>query len=452
MPISGSEIVKMLPGKKPCKDCGFPTCFAFAMKLATGGTTVEKCPYLSSEVKVKLEDLLAPAIKLVTVGTGDNKVQVGNEEVIYRHEKTYVHPPGIAILISDKESDAKADEKIKKLKGLEFPWVGLTLKAELLALQFESGDKNKFLALVKKASATNLGMILISQDLDTLFAARDICADKKPLLYPITKENIDQAIPKVKAKPTPLGVRGASIEELIPLTIKLKEAGVDEVVLDPGSKNLMEAIRDQTFIRRAALKQGFRPLGYPTITFPCFIAKDGLKESLAASVFIIKFASIIVLSDFDQYSLLPLLVQRLNIYTDPRFPMAVEEKYYEVGEPDENAPVLITSNWALTYFIVSSAIEATKVPSFLVVKDTEGLGVLTGWAAGKFSGDSVGAMVKKSGIENKVKNKKIVLPGRVARIKGELEDALPGWEVVVGPREAAGIGAFLPEYVKTLRK
>jgi acetyl-CoA decarbonylase/synthase complex subunit gamma len=452
MPISGSEIVKMLPGKKPCKDCGFPTCFAFAMKLATGGTTVEKCPYLSSEVKVKLEDLLAPAIKLVTVGTGDNKVQVGNEEVIYRHEKSYVHPPGIAILISDKESDAKVDEKIKKLKGLEFPWVGLTLKAELLALQFESGDKNKFLALVKKASATNLGMILISQDLDTLFAARDISADKKPLLYPITKENIDQVIPKVKAKPTPLGVRGASIEELIPLTIKLKEAGVDEVVLDPGSKNLMEAIRDQTFIRRAALKQGFRPLGYPTITFPCFIAKDGLKESLAASVFIIKFASIIVLSDFDQYSLLPLLVQRLNIYTDPRFPMAVEEKYYEVGEPDENAPVLITSNWALTYFIVSSAIEATKVPSFLVVKDTEGLGVLTGWAAGKFSGDSVGAMVKKSGIENKVKNKKIVLPGRVARIKGELEDALPGWEVVVGPREAAGIGAFLPEYVKTLRK
>ena len=452
MPISGSEIVKMLPGKKPCKDCGFPTCFAFAMKLATGGATVDKCPYLSSEVKVKLEDLLAPAIKLVTVGTGDNKVQVGNEEVIYRHEKTYVHPPGIAILISDKESDAKVDEKIKKLKGLEFPWVGLTLKAELLALQFESGDKNKFLALVKKASATNLGMILISQDLDTLFAARDICADKKPLLYPITKENIDQAIPKVKAKPTPLGVRGASIEELIPLTIKLKEAGVDEVVLDPGSKNLIEAIRDQTFIRRAALKQGFRPLGYPTITFPCFIAKDGLKESLAASVFIIKFASIIVLSDFDQYSLLPLLVQRLNIYTDPRFPMAVEEKYYEVGEPDENAPVLITSNWALTYFIVSSAIEATKVPSFLVVKDTEGLGVLTGWAAGKFSGDSVGAMVKKSGIENKIKNKKIVLPGRVARIKGELEDALPGWEVVVGPREAAGIGAFLPEYIKTLKK
>jgi acetyl-CoA decarbonylase/synthase complex subunit gamma len=453
MPISGSEIVKMLPGRKPCKDCGFPTCFAFAMKLATGGVTVDKCMYLTPEVKAKLEDLLAPAIKLVTIGTGDQKVQVGNEEVIYRHEKTYVHPPGIAILISDKESDAKVDEKIKKVKELQFPWVGLTLKAELLALQFESGDQNKFLSLVKKVNdSSNLGMILISKDLDTLFAARDICADKRPLLYPITKENIDQAIPKIKAKPTPVGVLGGGIEELVPLTIRLKEAGVDEAVLDPGSKNVMDAVRDQTFIRRAALKQGFRPLGYPTIAFPCFMAKDGLKEILTASAFLNKFAGLIVLSDFDQYSLLPLLVQRLNIYTDPRFPMAVEEKYYEIGEPDANAPVLITSNWALTYFIVFSAIEATKIPAYLLVKDTEGLGVLTGWAAGKFAGDQVGAMVKKSGIESKVKNKKIVLPGRVARIKGELEDALPGWEVVVGPREAAGIGAFLPEYVKTLKK
>jgi len=453
MPISGSEIVKMLPGKKPCKDCGFPTCFAFAMKLATGGAKVDKCIYLTAEVKAKLEDLLAPAIKLVTIGTGDNKVQIGNEEVIYRHEKTYVHPPGIAILISDKDSEAKVDEKIKKIKELQFPWVGLTLKADLIALQFESGDKNKFLALVKKVNdSSNLGMILISKDLDALFTARDICADKKPLLYPITKENIDQAIPKIKEKPTPVGVWGMSIEELIPLTTKLKEAGVDEAVLDPGSTNLIDGIRDQTFIRRAALKQGFRPLGYPTIAFPCFMAKDGLKEALTASVFVNKFAALIVLSDFDQYSLLPLLVERLNIYTDPRFPMAVEEKYYEIGTPDENAPVLITSNWALTYFIVSSAIEATKVPSFLCVKDAEGLGVLTGWAAGKFSGDSVGAMVKKSGIENRVKNKKIVIPGRVARIKGELEDALPGWEVVIGPREAAGIGAFLPEYTKSLRK
>ncbi len=453
MPIAGSEIVKMLPGKKPCKDCGFPTCFAFAMKLASGGATVDKCPYLSEEVKAKLLDLLAPPIKLVTIGSGENAVKIGNEEVIYRHEKTFVHSPGIALLISDKDDKAKIEEKIKKIKELQFPWVGVNLKANLLALYFASGDKNKFLALVKKVyDSTDLGMVLISEDMDALFAARDICADRHPLLYPITKENIDKAIPKIKANLTPVGLRGGSIEELIPLTSKLKDAGIEELSLDPGSKNLLEAIRDQTFIRRAALKQGFRPLGYPTVAFPCFMAKDGLKEMLVGSAFINKWASIIVFSDFDQYSLLPLLVQRLNIYTDPRFPMAVEQKYYEVGEPDESSPVLVTSNWALTYFLVSSAVEATKVPAYICVKDAEGLGVLTAWAAGKFSGDSVGAFIKKCGIGGKVKHRKLIIPGKVARIKGELEDALNlEWEVIVGPRETTGIAAFLPGFAKQLK-
>jgi len=453
MPIAGSEIVKMLPGKRPCKDCGFPTCFAFAMKLASGGTTVDKCPYLSEETKAKLLDLLAPPIKLVTIGSGENAVKIGNEEVIYRHEKTFVHSPGIALLISDKEDKAKIEEKIKKIKELQFPWVGVNLEANLLALCFESGDRDKFLALAKKVyDATDLGMVLISEDMDALFAARDICADKHPLVYPITKENVDEAIPKIKENPTPVGLRGGSVEELVPLTTKLKDAGIEELVLDPGSKNLLEAIRDQTFIRKAALKQGFKPLGYPTIGFPCFMTKDGLKEMLVGSAFINKWASIIVFSDFDQYSLLPLLVLRLNIYTDPRFPMAVEEKYYEVGEPDESSPVLVTSNWALTYFLVSSAVEATKVPAYICVKDSEGLGVLTAWAAGKFSGDSVGTFIKKCGIEDKVKHRKLVIPGKVARIKGELEDALNlKWEIIIGPRETTGIGAFLPGLAKQLK-
>ncbi|MFO7996876.1 MAG: acetyl-CoA decarbonylase/synthase complex subunit gamma [Dehalococcoidia bacterium] len=453
MPIAGSEIVKMLPGRKPCKDCGFPTCFAFAMKLASGGATVDKCPYLSEEVKAKLLDALAPPIKLVTIGSGENAVKIGNEEVIYRHEKTFVHSPGITLLISDKDDNAKVEEKIKKIKGLQFPWVGVNLKADLLALHFESGDKAKFLALVKKVyDATDVGMVLISEDTDVLFAARDICADRHPLLYPITKENIDEAIPKIKTNLTPVGIRAESVEGLVPLTAKLKDAGIEELVLDPGSKNLVEAVRDQTFVRRAALKQGFRPLGYPTIGFPCFMVKDGLKEMILGSAFVIKWASIIVFSDFDQYSLLPLLVQRLNIYTDPRFPMAVEEKYYEVGQPDESSPVLVTSNWALTYFLVSSAVEATKIPSYICVKDAEGLGVLTAWAAGKFSGDSVGTFIKKCGIGDRVKHRKIIIPGKVARIKGELEDALNlEWEVVIGPRETTGIATFLPGLAKQLK-
>lgn len=453
MPVSGTQIAKLLPGRKPCRDCGFPTCFAFAMKLASGGITLDKCPHLSPEVKAQLEEMLAPLMKLVTIGTGEAKLEVGNEEVVYRHEKTYVHPAGIALLISDKEDESSVEGKLRKMQELQFPWIGLNLKAELFALYFESGSQEKYLSLVKKVcDSTNLPLILMSEDLDTLFAARDLCAGHNPLLYPITKETLEAAIPRIKEKPTPIAIRAEDVAGLIPLTSRLKEEGLDQIVLDPGSKTLLEAIRDQTFIRRAAIRQEFRLLGYPTIAFPCFIAKDGLKEALAASALITKFTGIVVLSDFEPYSLFPLLVQRLNIYTDPRIPMAVESKVYEVGNPDENSPVLVTTNWALTYFLVSSQIEASKVPGWLVVTDSEGLGALTAWAAGKFNGEVIAKLVKSSGLAGKVKHRKLVIPGKVARIKGETEEALGfEWEAVVGPREAAAIPAFLPDFTKTLR-
>ncbi len=451
MPLKGTDIVKKLPdgGKKNCKECGFPTCFAFAMKLAAAGTTLDKCPYLTADVRAELEEALAPPIKLVTIGRGDAVLQIGNEEVIYRHEKTFIHPPGIGLLISDKEPESQIDSKLAKLKELQFPWVGRVLKADVLALQFESGDKSKFEALVKRACvAVDLPTVLISEDADVLLSGYQLCSDRRPLLYPVTRENIDKIISAVKAKPTPLAVRGNSVEDLIPLTTKLKEAGLEEIVLDPGSRNFRDAIRDQTLIRRAALKHNFKPLGYPTIGFPCFMTSDEVRQILLAAMFVIKYPGIIILSDFDQSSLLPLLVQRLNIYTDPRIPMSVEQKIYEIGEPTPDSPVLITSNWALTYFIVASEIESSKVPSWLLVKDTEGLGVLTGWAAGKFSGDSIGPFVKKSGIEGMVKHRRLVIPGKVARIKGELEEALPGWEIIVGPREASEIPAYLPSLVQ----
>ncbi|MCL0104707.1 acetyl-CoA decarbonylase/synthase complex subunit gamma [Dehalococcoidia bacterium] len=451
MPIKGTDVAKKLPQRKGCKDCGFPTCFAFAMKLASGGATVDKCPYLSEEIKAELEDALAPPIKLVTVGSGEGALKIGNEEVIYRHEKTFAHAPGIAVLISDKEDEGGVEDKIAKMKELQFERVGLILKADLFALKFESGEKAKYEALVKKVcDAGDAGIILISEDLGALFAARDICAGRNPLLYPITKDNLEQAIPLIKQSPTPVGVKAESVEALIPLTSRLKEEGIEELVLDPGSGNFLEVLRDQTLIRRAALKQNFRPLGYPTIVFPCFLAGDGLKEILTASMCVIKFAGIIVLSDLKKDSLLPLLVQRLNIYTDPRMPLAIEQGVYEVGQPKDEAPVLITSNWSLTYFLVSSATEESKVHAFVCVKDTEGLGVVTSWGAGKFSGDSVGAFIKKSGIEERVKHRKLVIPGKVARIRGELEEALPGWEIVVGPREAGELPGFLPALARSL--
>jgi len=455
MPLKGTDVVKKLPelGKKNCKECGFPTCFAFAMKLASGGTSLDKCPHLVPETKAELLDALAPAIKLVTIGTGENALQIGNEEVIYRHEKTFLHPTGIALLVSDNEPESAVAGKIKKIDDLKFERIGLTLRADLLALRHVSGDKSSFAALARKAhDGTKAALMLISEDVDALFAAWDACADRRPLLYPVTKENIDKVIPKLKEHPTPVGLRAGSIEELVPLTARLREEKLDDLVIDPGSQNLMEGIRDQTLIRRAAIKQNFRYLGYPTIAFPCFMAKDPTEETLMAAAFIVKYAAVVVLSDFDRHTLLPLLTQRLNIYTDPRMPLSVQEKVYEIGEPNPESPVLVTSNWALTYFIVSSEVEGSKVPSFLCVKDTEGLGVLTGWAAGKFTGDSVAAFIKKSGIEQKVKTRTLLIPGMVARIRSELEEALPGWKVAVGPREASDIPAFLPGFAANLKQ
>ncbi len=443
MALKGAEIMKRLP-KTNCKECGYATCFAFAMKLATGGAKLEDCPYLAPEVKAELEAAMAPPIKLVTIGVDENALVIGEEEVMFRHEKTFFHEPGIAILISDKESDSDIEKKIKDIKEFHFERIGKELKINLLALSFESGDKTKFETLVKKAyETTDFALILICNNIDVLFSAAALCADRKPLVYPITKENIDLAIPKLKELRTPAGVKGESIEEIVSLTSTLKEAGLEEIVLDPGSKNVREGIRDQTFIRRAALKKGFRPLGYPTITFPCFMYQDKFKEALAAAAFITKYAGIIVISPADKHFLFPLLVHRFNIYTDPRRPMTVEENVYEISEPNEYSPILISTNYALDFFIVSGAIEEANIPAYLCIKDTGGIGVMAAWTSGKFNGEAIADFFKKYGIENKVKHRKLIIPGVAKKLKDELEEELPDWEIIFGPIEGSDIPKFL---------
>lgn len=445
MALKGAEIMKRLP-KTNCKECGYATCFAFAMKLATGGAKLEDCPYLAPEVKAELEAAMAPPIKRVTIGVGENALVIGEEEVMFRHEKTFFHEPGIAILISDKESDSDIEKKIKDIKEFHFERIGKELKINLLALSFESGDKTKFETLVKKAyETTDFALILICNNIDVLFSAAALCADRKPLVYPITKENIDLAIPKLKELRTPAGVKGESIEEIVSLTSTLKEAGLEEIVLDPGSKNVMEGIRDQTFIRRAALKKGFRPLGYPTITFPCFMYQDKFKEALAAAAFITKYAGIIVISQADKHFLFPLLVHRFNIYTDPRRPMTVEENVYEISKPNEYSPILISTNYALDFFIVSGAIEEANIPAYLCIKDTGGIGVMASWTSGKFNGEAIADFFKKYGIENKVKHRKLIIPGVAKKLKDELEEELPDWEIIFGPVEGSDIPKFLSE-------
>jgi len=445
MPLTGIEIFKLLP-KTNCGECGVPTCLAFAMNLATGKAELSACPYVSEEVKAKLQEAAAPPIRPVTIGVGDRALKVGGETVMFRHEKRFENPPGLAILIKDTMEHAEVDARLERFGQLQYERVGITLRPELVAVKDEAGDAAKFEALVNKVKQnSDGGIILMSDNPDILAAGVKACADRKPLIYAATKDNMDRVAELAKENACPLAVKASNLEELADLTAKLTEAGINDIVIDSGARTVRQAFEDQVIIRSAALAKKFKPLGFPTIVLPCEMTDDPMKEAVIASMFVAKYGGIIVLSDFQGESLFPLLVERLNIYTDPQRPLATTQGIYEIGGPDENSPVLITSNFSLTYFIVSGEIETSKVPSYLLVMDTEGLSVMTAWAAGKFVADAIGPFVKKSGIMDKVKYHKLIIPGYAAAESGGLEEELPGWEILIGPRE----GSQIPAYLKT---
>ncbi|MDP3880382.1 MAG: acetyl-CoA decarbonylase/synthase complex subunit gamma [Dehalococcoidales bacterium] len=446
MPLTGIEIFKLLP-KTNCGECGVPTCLAFAMNLAAGKAELAACPHVSEQAKANLQEASAPPIRPVTIGVGDRALKVGGETVLFRHEKRFENPPGLALLIKDTMDDAEIDARLGRFKQLQYERVGLTLRPELVALKAESGDAAKFATLVNKVTQnSDASIILMSDNPDILAAGVKACADRKPLLYAATKDNLDQVAALAKENKCPVAAKASGLEELAELTTKLNGAGVNDIVIDSGARTLRQAFEEQIIIRSAALTKKFRPLGFPTIVFPCEMTDDPMKEAVIASIFVAKYGGIIVLSDFRGESLFPLLVERLNIYTDPQRPLATTQGIYEIGNVDENSPVLITTNFSLTYFIVSGEIESSKVPTHLLVMDTEGLSVMTAWAAGKFSADVIGPFVKKSGIMDKVKHHKLIIPGYAAAESGGLEEELPGWEIMVGPREGANIPAYLKSW------
>lgn len=445
MALTGIDIFKFLP-KTNCGECGVPTCLAFAMKLAARQVELSACPYVSDEAKEKLEEASAPPIRVVSVGSGDDVFKVGGETVLFRHEKTFLNPPGIAVQITDSMSDEEVDSRLKSYSSLEYERVGLILKSDLIAIKSTNGNASKMETLVKKAKSAGVKkLILISSSLDVLSAALNHCAEDKPLLYAADKENVDAMGKLAKEKNCPLAVRGDNLDEVAMLTGKLTEMGLKDLVIDSSARSLKQLFEDQVVIRRNALNN-FRPLGFPSITFPCEMTSNPMKETLIAGTLVAKYAGIIVLSELQGHSLFPLLVERMNIYTDPQRPMATTEGIYEINNPKEDSPVIITSNFSLTYFIVSGEVESSRVPCWLLIKDTEGLSVLTGWAAGKFVADAIAPFVKKCGIEERISHKSIVIPGVAASISGELEEELPGWNIQIGPREAAYLAPVLKNW------
>ncbi len=445
MALTGIQIYKFLP-KTNCKECGVPTCLAFAMALAGGKAELAKCPYVSEEGKAALSEASAPPIRPLGIGAKDSEVKVGGETVLFRHEKTFVNKTALAMLLTDEMDDGEVDARLKRFGELQYNRVGLNLKGDLFAVKSVTGDKDKFLALINKAKDVAGAEFVLMADADLLKAGAEALAGRKPLLYAAAADNVDAVGAVAKETGCPVAIKADGIDNVEALTAKLEGMDVKDIVIDTGSRDIKQAFADQVAIRRGPLLKKFKPWGYPTIAFPCEMTGDPMKEAFYAATFIAKYAGIVVLSDFQGEVLYPLLLQRLNIYTDPQRPMVTEPKIYEIGAVSDDAPLLVTCNFALTYFIVSGEIEASRIPANLLVVDTEGLSVLTAWAAGKFAGDLIGMAVKKSGIADKFKNRKIIIPGSAAIVSGELEEELGSdWEVKIGPRDAANITPYLKE-------
>jgi len=434
--ITGIGIYKLLP-KTNCGECNFPTCMAFAMQVAAKKVALEACPYVSDAAKQELAESAAPPMRTVTLGAGPRAVQIGGETVLFRHEEKFHHPAALAVCVKDSDDVAAGIKAIQKLK---FVRSGKPVSVELIALE-QTGDAGAFVAAAKQVrESTELPAVLMSSDPAALKGALEVFAECRPLIYAADKNNwqqLSQLSTKFKA---PLAVKGETLEELADLTTKVKAAGVADLVLAPVIRDMREGLTCLTQLRRLALEKTFRPLGYPVMVLTT--AQDPAQEALEAIIYECKYASIVVMRGKETWQVLPVLTARFNIFTDPQVPNAVEAKVYKVGDAGPDSPVLVTTNFALTYFTVEGEVENSKVPAWITSVETGGLGVLNSYADDKLTGETIAKAVKATGIMDQVRHKKLIIPGLVAVLKGELEDET-GCEVVVGPEEAAGIVNFL---------
>jgi acetyl-CoA decarbonylase/synthase, CODH/ACS complex subunit gamma len=437
MALSGIQIYKLLP-QTNCKECGFPTCLAFAMKLAAKQVELSSCPYVSEASKAQLAESAAPPIRLVSLKSDGVEVKAGNEVVLFRHDKTFYNMPGIFVEIPDSLTPTEIQAFAKTVTDYAVNYVGIDLKLDGFALKATSADSAKYSsALQALRQASKLPVILMCSDPAVAAAALNTLSSETPLLYAATSENWQAMAELARQHKTALAVSAPNLDEFVDIVEKIKALGVEDIVLDPVVPGLGGTLTQATILRRLAIKKNFRTLGFPILAFP--------KNPAAAAQAIAKYAGFIVLDHFAPEYAYPLLVLRQNIYTDPQKPIQVQPGIYEINSPKPTDPVLVTTNFSITYFSVANEIEGSGLPAWLLVTDAEGMSVLTAWAAGKFDAERIAKAVKSFNLAEKVSQKRIVLPGHVAVLSGELESELPDWEVKVGPREAVDIPAFMKQ-------
>lgn len=446
MALTGIQIYKLLP-KTNCKECGFPTCLAFAMKLAAKQVELSDCPYVSEESKTQLAESAAPPIRLVTLKSNGYEAKAGNEVVLFRHEKTFYHQPGIFLRVLDTESETEIKEKVEAADHYKVNYVGIDLSIDGFAVASVSGDAANFASVIKAVrQVSQRPLVLMSRDAEIMKAGLAELAGENPLIYGADSNNWEAMVDLAKEHKSPLCVIETSLENLADLTQKITANGVEDLVIDPGGRTFSPALTYGTQIRRLSLKN-FRPLGYPVICFPGDAGDPGLEAMLAAQA-ITKYAGFIVIDHFSPDSVYPILVLRKNLYTDPQKPIQVQPGLYEINSPKPEDPLLVTTNFSITYFSVANEVEGAGLPAWLLVTDAEGMSVLTAWAAGKFDAERIAKAVKEFNVADKTSRKQVVLPGHVAVLSGELEEELPGWEIRVGPREAVDLPTFMKQVLK----
>ncbi len=459
MALTGMDIFKMLP-KTNCRECGLPTCIAFAMSLASRKIELSACPYVSEEVKAALAAVDAPPIKTIEIGSSDKGVKIGGETVLLRHEKKFNHPTALALMLPDTMAEEEAEARLLRFNKLRYCRMGVTMGCDLLAVKNDSCRAEPFMAMIEKAvTLCDAGLILMCTDHGIMSEALERFKDKKPLIHAATPENADQMAQLALDFACPLAARAENLDALSALSERLGQAGVESIVLDPCNTTPQDALYNQVHIRRAAVRKNVKPFGYPTMAFACDLAANLDVETVLAAMLIAKYAGIVVLSDLQGETLFPLLLQRSALFSDPQTPPMVPGGVYEIGSPQSDSPVLLASSWALTYYSLSLGAEAAQVPVFLCFEEIREPDVMC-WCRhclqsnhkGEFDAAATARFVRSCKLEERVTHRKLVICERNTPLKLALEKALPEWEIVIGPDRADRLYTFLPDYAKKLAK